>query len=296
MSKLNETIQSKLLRNKDENEFIMINKTIEEDNPIKINKFLFNKNDSKWKDESINDLNKLLNNLKLSEIENNNETINFVDITHKDKLLILYYKNELFYIDSSMSTIKSHKIYENDYFKKSVNLINGKKKLFYKIEETNDFIGINKLKQIVYVSISNDFKIINEKILIENYERFRIGLFKNILFYESNDEIKVYNLNNNLTIFNHLFAQNKLEFACVSEDCEYLATFEESRLLSIFRLSNSKRIAHVPVYNEINSILMSDHYVVMCMQDKRILSYLLVDPQKPEHSNRIKELDSRFYF
>ncbi len=31
----------------------MINKTIEENNPIKIKKFIFNKNENKWKDESI---------------------------------------------------------------------------------------------------------------------------------------------------------------------------------------------------------------------------------------------------
>jgi hypothetical protein len=122
----------------------------------------------------------------------------------------------------------------------------------------------------------------------------RLGLFKNILFFDSNNEIKVYNLSNKSIVFNHLFTNNKLQFACISDDCEYLATFEESRILSVFRLSNSKRIAHVPIYNEINSILMSDHFVVMCMQDKRILSYLLVDPLKPEHSNRISQLDSRF--
>jgi hypothetical protein len=29
------------------------------------------------------------------------------------------------------------------------------------------------------------------------------------------------------------------------------------------------------------------------MQDKRILSYLIVDPLKSDHENRIAELDSR---
>ena len=228
------------------------------------------------------------------------EGINYVNLSSKDKFLILLHNNELFFIEignnqASMSSIKARKMYKNDYFIESTNLINGKKKLFHQIEETNDFIGINKLKQIVNLSISNDLKTINEKILIENYGGFKIGLFKKNLFFESNNEIKVYNLKNHSIIFSHSFLQNKLLFACISDDCEYLATFEESKLLSIFRLSDSKRIAKIPIYNEINSILMSDHYVVMCMQDKRILSYLLVDPLKPEHSNRIRQLDSRFF-
>ena len=290
-SKLNETIRSNLLRNRTENEFILINKTIEKDNPIRIDKFIFNKNDNKWIDESINCLNKLLNN-KVNNIYNKN--LHFSDITSKDQLLILYHNNELLCIDSTISAIKSRKTYEKDYFIESKNFINGKNKLFYQIEETNDFVGINKLKQIIHLNISKDFKMINEKILIENFEGYKIGLFKNILFFDSNNEIKVYNLNNNSIVFNNSFIKNKLQFACISDDCEYLATFEESRLLSLFRLSNSKRIAQVPIYSEINSILMSDHYLVMCMQDKRILSYLIVDPDKPEHSNRMNELDSRY--
>jgi hypothetical protein len=281
------------LRNSNENEILIINKTVEENYPTKINKYVFENNDNKWKDELIINLNKCLKNIKLSSIDNN-ESIISADLSLKDNFLILFCNNELFCIDikSSTSSLKVRKMYKNDYFIKTVNLINGKKKLFYPIEETNDFIGINNLKQIVHLSISNDFKIINEKILVENCEK--LGLFKNILFFESNNEIKVYNLKNGSIIFNQSFSKNKIQFATISDDCEYLATFEESRLLSIFRLSDSKRIANVPIYNEINSILMSDHYVIMCMQDKRILSYLLVDPIKPEHSNRISELDSRF--
>jgi hypothetical protein len=87
---------------------------------------------------------------------------------------------------------------------------------------------------------------------------------------------------------------DSLQFACLSDDCEYISTIEAPKVLSLFRLSDGKRIVHVPLYNEINSILMSDHYVVMGMQDKRILSYLLVDPLRPDHENRVASLDSRY--
>ena len=142
---------------------------------------------------------------------------------------------------------------------------------------------------------------IDEKVLVTKVTPFeKIGLFKTILFIysESNNEIIVYNLNSkdkfNL-IFQFTFSQTILKFACISDDCEYLATFEEKKILSIFRFKNGKRIAHVPLYNEINSIIMSNYYVVMAMQDKRILSYLLVDPLISDHANRIFELESRYF-
>ena len=51
----------------------------------------------------------------------------------------------------------------------------------------------------------------------------------------------------------------------------------------------------MPIYNDINSIQMSHYFVVLGMQDRRILSYLLVDPLIKEHEKRIAELDSRYY-
>ena len=277
-------------------------KTYEEKNPVKIIEYIYDRSEKNWKEQKIDNLNNYLKNIKLSTIERN--ATYYAGLTSKDKLLVIYHENELFYVDLDKNKVLGLAKKE-DYFIKSKNLINGKMKLFYQIEGTNNFIGINKSKQIVYLSISKNE--IEEKMLIEmNKDEdniVKIGLFKNILFlyFESLNEIKVYKLDNNnysiQLIFTYLFiSQNKLQFACVSDDCNYLATFEESKILSLFRLKNSKRIAHVPIYNEINSILMSNYYVVMCMQDKRILSFLLVDPLVPEHSNRISELDSRYYY
>ena len=86
-----------------------------------------------------------------------------------------------------------------------------------------------------------------------------------------------------------------MKFACTSDDCNYIATFEERKFLSIFRLIDGRIIANVSIYNEINSIQMSHYFVVLGMQDRRILSHLLVDPLIKEHEKRILELDSRYH-
>ena len=78
------------MRNSNENEFVLINKTVEENNPIKIKKCFFNKNENKWKDESISNLNKCLNGIKLSTIDHT-EGINYVNLSSKDKFLITLY-------------------------------------------------------------------------------------------------------------------------------------------------------------------------------------------------------------
>ena len=304
---LNKNIEAILLRSSLEDMFILIGKTIEEDDPIKMDFISLNRQENKWEQNSNKNLNINLK-MKLSYFDNDSKEISYAGLIEKDKILAIFYDNELIFFDVTNGLIKSRKSYylnseNDDYFIKSTNLTNGQQHMFYQIDEKNGFIAVNKFKQIVHFSFSES-KGIHEQILttIKKKSFERIGLLKNILFCESNNELSVYNLKflsendvfNDL-IFEHVFSQNKLQFACISSDCEYLATFEEGKVLSVFRLKNgNRRIAHIPIYNEINSIVMSNYYIVMGMKDKRILSYLLVDHLKPEHMNRISELESRY--
>jgi hypothetical protein len=299
---VSDSIQAKLLSNKLENTFIVLSKTIKEVNPIELYSLSYNQNNKKWSQKTITNFK---DSLKF-DFNNIDNTLSYAVLTRGQQLFVIYHKNELHYLDNSNGTIQARKSLNEtglDYFVKSKNLINGQKKLFYQFENTNDFIGLNNMKQIVYIKYINE----NNKIELikspQDESKFvKIGLFKHILFAfcEQKHELNVYNLKSfiekdafNNPIFKHLFPDNSLQFACISDDCEYLATVEIPKMLSLYRLSDCKRIAHVPLYNEINSILMSDHYVVMGMQDKRILSYLIVDPLKSDHEKRIAALDSR---
>ncbi len=273
---------------------MILSKTIKE--ILQIASFYYDENTKKWSQTTIKSLN--------IDFDGNDYDLNNNVLTHENQNLVVYHRRGLYYLDCLNGTVQtSQNLNGFDTFIKSTNLINGQKKLFYHFENTNDFIGLNNMKQLVYVEYIKDKNKI--QIITSTNDKSRIvkiGLFKHILFAfcEQNHELYVYNLKSfnkkdafNNPIFKQLFPDNSLQFACISDDCEYLATVEIPKMLSLYRLSDCKRIAHVPLYNEINSILMSDHYVVMGMQDKRILSYLIVDPLKSDHENRIAALDSR---
>ena len=298
---VSDSIQAKFLSNKLENTFIVLSKTVKEVNPIELHSLSYDQNNKKWSQKTITNFK---DSFKFDLTFDN--TLSYAGLTREKQFFVIYHKNELIYLDNSNGTVLVRKSLNEtglDYFVKSTNLINGQKKLFYHFEKTNDFIGLNSMKQIVYIKYTNDNTKIQLITSSQDESKFvKIGLFKHILFAfcEQKHELYVYNLKSfiekdafNNPIFKLFFPDNSLQFACISDDCEYLATVEIPKMLSLYRLSDCKRIAHVPLYNEINSILMSDHYVVMGMQDKRILSYLIVDPLRSDHENRIAELDSR---
>jgi hypothetical protein len=259
----------------------------------------------KWSCSSIRNLKSFLN-INYSSLDQ------FV-FTHENRFLLMYYKNELFVIDiKNDKAIEAQKTFNNtstilDYFIKSTQLTDGKKKYFYQVENTNDLIALNNLKQLVYIKYLNNERVRKIQIIVNSKLESsidKIGLFKHVLLaYSSHkNELYAYSLKTEIEneIFNNqilkrFFSENKLNFACTSDDCNYIATFEECKFLSISRLSNGKIIANVPIYNEINSIQMSHYFVVLGMQDRRILSYLLVDPLIKEHEKRITELESRYH-
>ena len=72
-----------------------------------------------------------------------------------------------------------------------------------------------------------------------------------------------------------------------------MALVENEKNLNLYRLKDFSKCASVVLYSRISSIVVSEKFVSMAMSDRRILSYLIVDPHETEHLNRIKELPSR---
>ncbi len=296
--------EAKFLSNKLENSFTVLSQSSEVHNSLMIRLIEFNKD--KWSCSFIKNLKSFLN--------INYSSLDQLVFTHENRfLLLIYYKNELFVIDiKNDKSIEAQKTFNDtttilDYFIKSTKLTDGKLKYFYQVENTNDFISLNNLKQLVYIKYLNNEKVMKIQIIVNSKLESsidKIGLFKHILFAYSSqkNELYAYSLktgNKNEIFSNQIlkktFSENKLKFACTSDDCNYIATFEEQKFLSIFRLSDARIIAYVSIYNEINSIQMSHYFVVLGMQDRRILSYLLVDPLIKEHEKRTSELESRYH-
>jgi len=58
-------------------------------------------------------------------------------------------------------------------------------------------------------------------------------------------------------------------------------------------VSDKKRIAATQLYCMAKRTICSDEYICLGMQDKRVISFLIVDPLIPNSSAKIKQLESR---
>ena len=173
-----------------------------------------------------------------------------------------------------------------------------KLKATYPINNTNDFIGLGNNSQLFYIQYNEKSK----KLLLfskTDLKVSKIEIMKNTIAILISDELKIYNLSE--LILNKEFPREPLsllkvsglEYFSISNDANYISLFENPKLLSLYRLKDSKKCAQIKLYNNINDLIVSEKFVSLAMKDRRVLSYLIVDPLQIDHSSRINELPSR---
>jgi hypothetical protein len=109
-------------------------------------------------------------------------------------------------------------------------------------------------------------------------------------------ELVVMNVTRGVKLFNlKLDTDVTLRSVCVDPRMEYVVAGDDKKLVSLFRVSDARQLAHMPLYGEIGEMRFSSdsRFVCLSMNDRRVLSLLLVDPSRPGHVERIRELPTR---
>ena len=99
-----------------------------------------------------------------------------------------------------------------------------------------------------------------------------------------------------LSEYKLIIEQNvKMNLIAIDSNAEYLAYNDISKVVSLYRVDNGKKLASVPLYDygmhmKFN---LDGRFLCLTMHDRRIFSLLIVDPNNKKHANRISELSSR---
>jgi hypothetical protein len=164
------------------------------------------------------------------------------------------------------------------------------------IEKTDDIIFLNVHSSELLVFSINDDKVSVRKHSIDvKYKRFQF--YKSFICCSNLDQTDVafYKENPDLTeIFHKTLDHSKaLDKFCLSSDLKYLFIFGTGKGISMYRLSDGQMIANIPAIDDVSCMTASEMFLCVCFKDKRIVPYLIVDDNEPDHYARIKALPSR---
>ena len=171
---------------------------------------------------------------------------------------------------------------------------------------SDDLIILCELNKFIYIRFDNDYQTINsiEKIYkdLSIVEWKLLGSLLCFVSLESSKETNKFiickiSVNDNSIEMKDIFEEkielDSLKSFCVTQNLDYLVFYKANRVLNLYRIVDATCIATVPMFSEIIVLRATSMFIVMAIDDKRIISYLIADPKSSDCSYKIKSLDSR---
>jgi hypothetical protein len=220
-----------------------------------------------------------------------------VAITNLNELILFYHNRHIFLIDSTQKTLIGKHEFDHELKFRQNSPLNGSKTLFHAIKGKNDLLTLTSSNQLVYIECSLDCLVVHQSQMRNaNFTQYLIESNSLCAYDTNNSKLLCFDISRSKSFDHKLFElsyqDDTLNTFALSPNCDYIATIQNPRILSLYRVKDSTRIAQLPLYSEVNFISLTDEYVALAMQDRRLITYLIVDNL---HPSRIMALQSRYH-
>lgn len=87
--------------------------------------------------------------------------------------------------------------------------------------------------------------------------------------------------------------ENECEQLCFNESGDYAFTLVKPRVLCMYRVKDRRRLARVFVYDFVTTMVASNDFIILAMNDRRLLTLMIADPDDPLLQSKVQALPSR---
>ena len=87
--------------------------------------------------------------------------------------------------------------------------------------------------------------------------------------------------------------EDDCEQLCLNESGEYVFALVKPRILCMYRVKDRQRLGRLFVYDTATTMIASESFILLGMNDRRLLTLLIADPDDPLLSSKIQALPSR---
>ena len=87
--------------------------------------------------------------------------------------------------------------------------------------------------------------------------------------------------------------ESECEQLCLNESGQYVFALVKPRVLLMYRVSDCRRLGRLFVSDFVTTMVANEDFVVLAMNDRRLLTLLIADPDEPRTQSKIQALPSR---
>jgi len=80
---------------------------------------------------------------------------------------------------------------------------------------------------------------------------------------------------------------------CLNESGDYAFVLVKPRVLFMYRMADSKQIGKLFLYDNVTTMIANNDFIVLGMNDRRLLTLMIADPDDPNLKSKIDALPSR---
>jgi hypothetical protein len=81
---------------------------------------------------------------------------------------------------------------------------------------------------------------------------------------------------------------------CLNQSATYVFVLVKPRILFMYRTDDCRRLAKLFIYDFVSCMIADNDFIVLAMNDRRLLSLMIADPDDPTSRSRIQALPSRY--
>ncbi|CAF4315691.1 unnamed protein product [Rotaria sp. Silwood2] len=96
------------------------------------------------------------------------------------------------------------------------------------------------------------------------------------------------------TCYEPIQLDNECQYLCFNESATYVFALVKPRVLFMYRMTDRRQMAKLFVYDFVLSMVADNDFLVLAMNDRRLLTLLIADPDDPTLQARIQALPSRY--
>lgn len=96
------------------------------------------------------------------------------------------------------------------------------------------------------------------------------------------------------TCYEPIQLENECQQLCLNESATYVFALVKPRVLFMYRIDDRKQLAKLFVYDFVSFITADNDFLVLAMNDRRLLTLMIADPDDPTVQSKIQALPSRY--
>ncbi|CAF2768723.1 unnamed protein product [Rotaria sp. Silwood2] len=123
-------------------------------------------------------------------------------------------------------------------------------------------------------------------------DKFHLKSYCLAAYNNGKTQINLHNIRS-CTCYEPIQLDNECLHLCLNESANYVFVLVKPRVLFMYRIDDRQQLAKLFVYDFVSFIIADNEFLVLAMNDRRLLTLMIADPNDPTLQARIQALPSR---